>query len=282
MALIANRYHLKFSEVNFTDTKCHHNGLGQIFRFRPSINQRRPELERHCSLDRLCACGRHHPYIPVYHSDRRGRCLGSINQQCAICVLELVSLIISPNPTQFTPLTFQPSPPLTPISSAAIVQPLVVPGISLFNVIPSLHLHILARSNNPKLALWFSSIIATMFFASAVIFLAACPSGVPSLPSPSSSSSSSSNNPRLQSSFAKTECPAGSNPQAWDALVALQLCSFVGYVLHGVMAWTVIRRTGRQARDVAMGLREMPVVDEEQKRREEEEARRRWRLVRDL
>ena len=48
------------------------------------------------------------------------------------------------------------------------------------------------------------------------------------------------------------------------------------------MAWTVIRRTGRQARDVAMGLREMPVVDEEQKRREEEEARRRWRLVRDL
>lgn len=152
------------------------------------------------------------------------------------------------------------------LTFAQVVQPLIVPGLSFFNTIPSLHLHVLARSNNPLLAMVFSSIMAALYLASAVVFLPPC-AGADAF--------------TTLRGYGGTECPVGSDRGVWAGMVALQFASALGYALHFAMAWKVRGVVKRQERMEREGI-VMVVVDEEEKAKREEEARRRWREIRDL
>lgn len=162
------------------------------------------------------------------------------------------------------------------LTFAQVVQPLIVPGLSFFNTIPSLHLHVLARSNLPIMALIFSVLLALIFLGSAIVFLPPCVGGNSPLPA------EAFEDPNVRiSGYQRTECPSGSHRGIWGAMIALQFVSFLGYSLHATMAWWVMHGLKRRDRDIASGdLVEM--VDEDEKARREEEARRRWREMGNL
>ena len=167
-----------------------------------------------------------------------------------------------------------------------ILQPLVLPCLSFFNTVPSGHLHLYTRHNNPRLALPFSSIMSILYFASAVVALAACSgsSNIYSLrgecPAPRSGSSSTSSN-----------LSSGNGPDIsqgfWNAAVALWLLSFVGYTLVCVMAVKVmalLRQREHAARQagVSVGTAEMQSLDPDERARREQKARERWQRIVDL
>ncbi|KAF2467111.1 uncharacterized protein BDR25DRAFT_305890 [Lindgomyces ingoldianus] len=111
------------------------------------------------------------------------------------------------------------------LNFALVLQPLVLPCLSLFNTVPSAHLHLYSRTNNPLLALWFSSIMALLYLASALIDIAAC-----------------------AGSTLRSECPSSANhgttgpninQNMWNASVGLWIVSFVGYALLAYMAAAV-------------------------------------------
>ena len=145
--------------------------------------------------------------------------------------------------------------------SAQVIQPLIVPGLSFFNAIPSLHLHVLARVNPPTLALWFSGILSVIMFVSAIFFLGSCVG-----------------NDNWYGNLARNECPSGTGGLAgvWDAMVALQLVSAVLYGLMAAMAWRVRRALHAKDERIAAG---MEMVSQEEKERRESEARERWRYL---
>lgn len=151
-----------------------------------------------------------------------------------------------------------------------VIQPLIVPALAFFNTIPSLHLHVLARSNSPLMALIFSAILATIFLGSAVVFLPPC------VGDQTPQSASSLDDGTQISGYQRTECPSGNNRGIWGTMVALQFISFVGYTIHAAMAWWVWK--GLREHDLAVRSGTViELVDEDEKRRREEEARRRWR-----
>ena len=156
-----------------------------------------------------------------------------------------------------------------------VIQPLIIPALSFFNTIPSLHLHVLARSNHPLMALIFSSILAVIFIASAIVFLPPC---VGDNTPPSAKALGSG----VQlSGYQRTECPSGNNRGLWAVMVVLQFLTGIGYALHAAMAWSV--RSAVQQRDQAIASGDLvEMVDEEEKRRREEEARQRWREMGNL
>ncbi|EHY61189.1 hypothetical protein HRR83_000948 [Exophiala dermatitidis] len=151
----------------------------------------------------------------------------------------------------------------TELNFAQVIQPLIVPGLCFFNTIPSLHLHVLARVNPPRLALWFSATLSALLFVSALVFIGSC------------AGRSGNNN---KGSLQRDECPAGTGGKAgiWDAMVALQLVSAVMYAAMAVMAWKV--KSVLEARDqrIAAGVE---LVSQEEKERRESEARERWRYL---
>ncbi|KAK4944260.1 hypothetical protein LTR10_016373 [Elasticomyces elasticus] len=149
----------------------------------------------------------------------------------------------------------------TNLNFGQVIQPLIVPGLSFFNAIPSLHLHVLARVNSPTLALWFSTILSVLMFASAVVFLGSCVG-----------------NHDPHGSLARNECPSGTggNGGVWDAMVALQLVSAVLYGLVAAMAWRVRRAIRAKDDRIAQGVE---MVSQEEKERRESEARERWRYL---
>jgi hypothetical protein len=113
----------------------------------------------------------------------------------------------------------------------------------------------------------FSSPMALLYLASAVTSIVSCSTGT--------------------ESFQRTECPAnhdfgGPSQPFWDAMVALWLCSAVGYVLHVAMAWKVRVVLKKNVRNAGgdVSAPELVVMDPETKARTEQEARDRWvRLV---
>lgn len=143
--------------------------------------------------------------------------------------------------------------------SAQVIQPLVVPGISFFNAIPSLHLHVFARVNPPRLAVWFSTSLALCFFISAIFFLGSCVG-----------------NDSTTGQISRNECPAGAqgNQQVWDAMVTLQMLSGVLYSLHAAMGLTVDKALRNQERRIEQGIE---MVSEEEKERRHSMARERWK-----
>lgn len=148
------------------------------------------------------------------------------------------------------------------------MQALIIPGLSFFNAIPSAHLHILARSNPPKLAVWFSSILAICYLASSVVYLAAGCFG--------------SYNPNHPSNeLQKNDCYSSSSGTTWDINVALQLVSFVGYAFHFAMAMKVLRFHKKRDRAIEDGTL-VEEIDLEAKARREAEARKRWQSIVDL
>jgi len=148
----------------------------------------------------------------------------------------------------------------TALNFAQVIQPLVVPGLSFFNGIPSLHLHVMARSNPPAVALWFSATLSVIMFASAIIFLAACVGH------------------NSGGSLQRDECPSatGGLRSVWAVMVALQFVSAVLYAAVAAMAWRVKRALADKDERIAAGLE---MVTQEEKERRESEARERWRYL---
>jgi hypothetical protein len=139
-----------------------------------------------------------------------------------------------------------------------MLQPVILPSLSFFNAIPSAQLHIFARSNKPMMVICFSSPMALLYLASAIVSLVSCSTGT--------------------ESFQRTECPVnydfgGPSQPLWDAMVALWLCSAVGYVLHVAMAWKVRRVLKRNVRNAGgdVNAAELVVMDPETKARMEQE-----------
>lgn len=138
-----------------------------------------------------------------------------------------------------------------------IIQTLLLPGCSFFNTIPSIHLHMLLRNNPPRMAMWFSAIFVVLYFASVVLSLAVCKGPASSIPG----------------GLRRAECPQGTpdgpvdgvGKGVWDAMLAFQVFSIVGYALHGAMAWKV-HRVLRQRKE--SGEEEAVDPDEEEKRRQ--------------
>jgi hypothetical protein len=136
-----------------------------------------------------------------------------------------------------------------------------VPGISFFNAIPSLHLHVLARINPPRLAIWFSTSISICYFISGIIYLASCVG-----------------RDSFTGSLQRNECPEGAkgNAKVWDAMVALLMISGVLYLLHAAMAWTVKNALEDQDRRIEAGVE---MVSQEEIERRHSEARERWKHI---
>ncbi|KAL6246885.1 hypothetical protein RBB50_006192 [Rhinocladiella similis] len=148
----------------------------------------------------------------------------------------------------------------TDLSFAQVIQPLIAPGLSFFNAIPSLHLHVLARVNPPRLALWFSVSMALIMFISSIFFMGACVGN------------------HGHGSVQRYECPSGTggNSKVWDAMVALQFLSAILYACTSAMAWKVKRALESRDGRIAAGLE---MVTQEEKERRESEARERWRYL---
>lgn len=70
----------------------------------------------------------------------------------------------------------------------------------------------------------------------------------------------------------------------WDAVVALWLCSAVGYALHVAMAWKVRRVLKKNVRNAGGDVNavELVVMDPETKARMEQESMDRWARLVDL
>ena len=144
------------------------------------------------------------------------------------------------------------------IDSGQVIQPILIPGLAFFNAIPSLHLHVLARVNPPRLALWFSTTLSLMYFVSSILFLGACV------------------NNDSHSSLQRNECPSGTggNKSIWDVMVALQFISAVLYGMVAAMAWKVKQVLENREERIAQGTE---MVSQEEKERRESEARERWK-----
>jgi hypothetical protein len=144
--------------------------------------------------------------------------------------------------------------------SGQVIQPILIPGLAFFNAIPSLHLHVLARINPPRLALWFSATFSIIHFVSSILFLGACV------------------NNHANGPLQRNECPSGTggNGSIWDVMVALQFISAVLYGLVAAMAWKVKQFLEARDERIAEGTE---MVSQEEKERRESEARERWKYL---
>ncbi|KIY03469.1 uncharacterized protein Z520_00160 [Fonsecaea multimorphosa CBS 102226] len=148
----------------------------------------------------------------------------------------------------------------TDLNFGQVIQPILIPGLAFFNAIPSLHLHVLARANPPRLALWFSTTFSIIHFVSSILFMGACVGN------------------HSHGSLQRNECPSatGGNGDIWDVMVALQFISAVLYGLVAAMAWRVKKAVEARDERIAQGVE---MVSEEEKQRRESEARERWKYL---
>ncbi|KAI9881581.1 MAG: hypothetical protein M1830_000145 [Pleopsidium flavum] len=121
-----------------------------------------------------------------------------------------------------------------------IIQTILLPGLSFFNALPSLHLHLLLRSNPPILAIWFSSIFAILYLTSSIFLLVSCSTSI-----------------STDYGLRQTECARdtlggstiGVSRSIWDTMVALSLLSAVLYACHAGMAVYVMKDIKRRKED---------------------------------
>jgi hypothetical protein len=123
-----------------------------------------------------------------------------------------------------------------------------------------LHLHVLARVNPPRLALWFSATLSITHFVSSILFLGSCV------------------NNHSNGSLQRNECPSGTggNESIWDVMVALQFVSAVLYGAVAAMAWKVKVAVEDRDQRIEAGIE---MVSEEEKQRRASEARERWKHI---
>lgn len=145
-----------------------------------------------------------------------------------------------------------------------IIQTLLLPGCSFFNALPSLHLHMLLRSNPPRLALFFSTTFAILYLVDFIFSLAVC---APSSPR------------HIPHGLRRAECAKGVaggpthgvSKAIWDTMAAFELLSVVAYAVHAAMAWKVARvLRGRKERG------EMEAVDPDEEEARRQKARDLW------
>ena len=147
--------------------------------------------------------------------------------------------------------------------SPKIIQTLIIPGLSFFNTLPSLHAHLLIRRNPPLLAIWFSSSFVIMMLISPILMLGSCV-----------------NNPSAGLALRQAECYAGTPgpggdsgvaKSIWALMVTFSLFSALGYGLHLAMAVKVYRVEKWKK---AQGIVE--AVDPEEEERRKAKARELW------
>ena len=135
----------------------------------------------------------------------------------------------------------------------------MIPGLSFFNALPSMHLHLLLRNNPPLLALWFSSIFTLLFLISPLVLLGSC---------------AGAKAPSGRNGLRRAECARGTpgghtdigvSKTVWDTMVAFQLLSMVCYATHTAMAYKVLRV---QRWKKAQGTIEMKDPEEEERRKQ--------------
>jgi len=149
------------------------------------------------------------------------------------------------------------------ITVPKIIQTLLIPGLSFFNTLPSLHAHLLIRRNPPKLAIWFSSSFVVMMLLSPILMLGSCinsPSASPAL--------------RQAECYAGTPGPGGDSgvtKSIWGLMVACSLLSALGYAVHLAMAIKV-HRVEKWKKDQGM----VEAVDPEEEERRKAKARALW------
>ena len=141
-------------------------------------------------------------------------------------------------------------------SSPKIIQTLLIPGLSFFNTLPSLHAHLLLRRNPPLLAIWFSSIFTVMMAISPILMLASCV-----------------NSPSAGPALRQAECyrgtpgkggDSGVHLSIWALYVATTLLSAFLYAVHLGMAVYVRRNLKAKA---ASGADDAIDLEEEERRR---------------
>ena len=131
-----------------------------------------------------------------------------------------------------------------------IIQTLLLPGCSFFNALPSIHLHLLLRSNPPTMAIWFGSAFVICYLASVLLMLGSC------------ASSSASSTPH---GLRAAQCPVGTataqgpvvqgpTKGVWDAMIVAQWLSIVAYAVHGGMGYYVRRWLRRQKAEGTLEL----------------------------
>jgi hypothetical protein len=164
--------------------------------------------------------------------------------------------------------------------------------MSLFNTVPSAHLHLWTKTNNPLLALWFSTILSVIYLASSLLNIAACASSPPSLPGLCPRGNGTSG-PKISQDY-------------WNANVGLWMLSFAGYAALAAMAaivWMGFRKREAEGpgadtavgeggegvvrtRGIGEGRRvrdwEEEMLTPEQRADRLKEAAERWRRVGDL
>ena len=151
------------------------------------------------------------------------------------------------------------------VARPKIIQPLILPGLSFFNAVPSLHLHILTRQNPPILALWFSSIFASLWLASFICYLVSC--NLPASVTPLTLR-------QIECSTGSAGVMKGPTPAMWWIVVMFELIFVVLYTIHAAMAWKVKKtEEKKKAEDNARGVVHMTTPEEAALARE------RWRKM---
>ena len=147
--------------------------------------------------------------------------------------------------------------------SAQVLQPLVVPCLALFNTVPSAHLHLYSHTNNPRIALPLSLLMALAYLVAPVFALAECGTSdatAPATPSLAAQCPRAQNNHRAaaaaaasSSSTRRLRNKGSAIPRAyWNACVALWLISAAGYALLVLMAARVWRGMRRLERGIGL------------------------------
>lgn len=147
---------------------------------------------------------------------------------------------------------------MTDQGSPKIIQTLLIPGLSFFNTLPSLHAHLLLRQNPPKLAMWFGASFVIMMLVSPILMLGSCihsPTAGPAL--------------RQAECYQGTPGPGGDSGVSlpvWALLVTCELISAVGYGIHFAMAYRVRSVEMQRKRDGIVDAVD-PAVEEARKQK---------------
>ncbi|KAI4242321.1 MAG: hypothetical protein L6R40_004050 [Gallowayella cf. fulva] len=144
-----------------------------------------------------------------------------------------------------------------------IIQTLLIPGCSFFNVIPSLHLHLLLRINPPTLALCFSSIFSFVYLFSTLLMLASCGPSAKGVLRP----------------LRRSECYLGieGGPTRygvtkgiWAAFQACNLLSAILYAYHAALAYYVLRGINQRKAAGIVEVEDPEVIAERRAKAREE------------
>lgn len=147
-----------------------------------------------------------------------------------------------------------------------ILQTIILPGLSFFNTLPSLHIHLLLRRNPPMLVIWFSTSLSLLYLVSILLYLISC---------------TGSSYTSIPLGLRKVECYQGRGYETigpgkalWGVVVAFSILSMLLYAVHASMAW-IVRGSMKREEAENKDNGEAHVMSEDTQR----EARERWQRL---